>query len=93
MATKTKKLAPLDFTTSEYDISGPAGNVFAIMGEVQKLLGQFGRGHLVDQYVKEAKAGDYKNAILVSDRYVQFAWRFPDGDEWEQFEQQLLDAR
>jgi hypothetical protein len=87
------EFSPLEFTESEYDLRGSAGNVFAVMGTVERILKEFGREQLLERYSDEAMAGDYKNAIFVSDRYVQFNWIFPEGDEWEAFEQQLLDAR
>jgi hypothetical protein len=53
------------------DLLNCDGNAFAIMGAVSKALRKAGQGDKVDQYMTEAKSGDYDHLLQVSLRYVE----------------------
>ena len=49
------------------------GNAFAIMGAVKKALQRAGAdAEYIDQYLNEAKSGDYDNLLRVSMKYADF---------------------
>ncbi len=49
---------------------GENGNAFAIMGRVRKALKRAGYHEAVDEYTKDATAGDYDNLLQVTMEYV-----------------------
>ena len=50
---------------------GEDGNAFAIMGKVSKALKRNGHADLVDEYLKEAKSGDYDHLLQTTMDYVE----------------------
>lgn len=50
----------------EIDISGPAGNAYALMGEAQKLAKFFGKDG--NKIVEDMMSGDYEHLLKVFDR-------------------------
>ena len=49
---------------------GTDGNAFSILGKVSNALRNTGQGEKVEQYMKEAMAGDYDNLLRVTMQYV-----------------------
>ena len=55
----------------EVELVGSDGNAFAIMGKVQKALRQHGvPKEEINQYLTEAKSGDYDNLLATALRWV-----------------------
>jgi len=53
------------------DLSGPAGNAYAVMGNVESILKQLKRPPIeVKKYLKDAKSGDYNNLLKVTNEWV-----------------------
>jgi len=53
-------------------LTGVNGNAFLVMGRARKALQRAGADkEYMEQYVKEATAGDYDNLIQVTMRYVE----------------------
>ena len=49
------------------DLTGPEGNAFFLMGQVDRLSRQLGLDK--DVVINEMKSGDYENLVQVFDRY------------------------
>jgi hypothetical protein len=49
---------------------GKDGTAFFILGTVAKALRRAGHGDVVDEYMAEAKAGDYDHLLAVTMRWV-----------------------
>jgi hypothetical protein len=49
----------------QIDITGPAGNAFALLGLAEKLAKQLGKD--ADQITKKMQSGNYENLISVFD--------------------------
>lgn len=49
------------------DLTGPAGNAFALMGTASSLAKQLGLD--VENVISQMKSGDYENLIQVFDSY------------------------
>ena len=55
------------------DINGPDGNIFAIMGAVQREMKKAGISQKeIDQYLEEVKAGNYDEALATTRRWITF---------------------
>jgi hypothetical protein len=74
---------PIDLSHREYDLNGPDGNAFAVMGAVISVIRQMGDAlnatteeiaRHCEEYRKNATSGDYENLLQVSDEYVHFNW-------------------
>ena len=83
---------PIDLSHREYDLAGPEGNAFAVMGAVTSVLKQMGRAwdipfseidRVCKEYTERAKSGDYENLLKVSEEYVLFTWIHPDYDDFD----------
>ena len=62
---ETKRVKPT------VELSGNDGNAFSIMARVQKALRRAGyTAEEVDQYLKEAKSGDYDHLLQVTMKWV-----------------------
>ena len=81
---------PIDLSHREYDLDGPEGNAFAIIGFVTSVISQLGEGIIsqeeIDQYCNEyrnkARSGDYENLLKVSNDYFHVNWYHGnEGDE------------
>lgn len=59
-------------TGIEVELIGNDGNAFAIMGTVRRALQRAGVDpDVIEQYMTEAKSGDYDNLLQVTMRYVE----------------------
>jgi len=47
------------------------GNAFLILGKVSQSLKKAGRRDLAEEYMKEARKGDYDNLLRVTMEYVE----------------------
>lgn len=69
------------------NLSGPEGNAFAVMGNVQRAMRAAGKSHEeVEAYMNEAMSGDYNNLLSVTRKtvsVVQRVYRYviDEGDE------------
>ena len=61
---KPKKFKP------QIDLSGPQGNAFYLMGEVEKTFRQSGAADLGKSIVEEMKKGDYEHLVKTFDMYL-----------------------
>lgn len=52
----------------EIDLTGPDGNVFALLGKVSGLLWIQGRENEKDRIISEMTSSDYENAVRVFDK-------------------------
>ncbi len=50
---------------------GEDGNAFAILGRVSKALREAGREDLADEYLTEARTGDYDHLLQVTMQFVE----------------------
>ena len=61
------------YATVAVQIEGPQGNAFYILGAVAAELRDMDvDGGEIDEYVKEAMAGDYENLLRVTREWVDF---------------------
>jgi hypothetical protein len=52
------------------DLTGPAGNAFALMGQARSFAKQLGYSQQdIDTLINDMKAGDYENLIQVFDKH------------------------
>ena len=58
-------------TNVKIKLTGTDGNAFSILGKVRNALRKEGHVNLIEQYMKEATAGDYDNLLRVSMEYVE----------------------
>ena len=74
---------PVDLKHREYDLSGSAGNAYAIMGFVARVFKEFRQAdiisgkecdRLIDEYTKKARAGNYENLLKVTKEYVNITF-------------------
>lgn len=62
---------PLTDVTVTLTLEGPGGNAFVILGKVSKALKRAGYDQeFIDQYLEEAKSGDYDHLLQTTMRYV-----------------------
>lgn len=70
---------PIDLSHRDYDLTGPGGNAFAVMGFVTSVIRQVGKNNEVpgkeidkicEEYRIKATSGNYDNLIAVSREYV-----------------------
>ena len=60
------------FPNVEVDLSCRDGNAFAILGAVQRELRKAGvEEAIIDEYLDEARSGDYNNLLAVTMRWVE----------------------
>ncbi|OPL09435.1 MAG: hypothetical protein AVO38_10935 [delta proteobacterium ML8_D] len=57
-------------TSITVKLIGEDGNAFNILGKVSKALRRNGHADLVDEYMKEATAGDYNHLLQTTMKYV-----------------------
>lgn len=74
---------PIDLSHREYDLNGPKGNAFAVMGFVVSVIRQIGQAvdastkeikQHCEEYRKRATSGDYEHLLDVSNSYVKITW-------------------
>jgi hypothetical protein len=53
------------------ELSGPSGNAFAILGQVEKALKNAGHRAAAAEYIKEATSSDYVNLLAVTAKYIK----------------------
>ncbi len=58
-------------TNIKVKLIGEDGNAFAILGRVVRALRRGGRGDLVEEFLKEAKSGDYTHLLATVLEYVE----------------------
>jgi len=58
-------------TEVKVKLTGENGNAFAIMGRVRTALRRAGRADLVEEFTREAMAGDYDHLIQTCLKYVE----------------------
>ena len=58
-------------TNIEVQLTGKDGNAFFILGTVRNALRKAGYKDLAEEYIKEAKKGDYDNLLRVTMEYVE----------------------
>lgn len=59
-------------TNVKVKLIGTEGNAFAVMGKVRQAMRRAGVSSVVlDEYTKEATAGDYDNLLRVTMDYVE----------------------
>ena len=75
----TKINFPIDLSHRDYDLTGPEGNAFAVMGFVTSAIKQLGNAldmdrdeinNICEEYRKKAMSGNYENLLKVSNEYV-----------------------
>lgn len=57
-------------TDIEVQLTGEDGNAFLILGKVSKALKRGGREDLVEEFMEEAKLGDYDHLLQTCMKYV-----------------------
>ena len=57
------------FPDVEVELSGTDGNAFAILGKVSKAIKS--AGHSPDEFLAEAKSGDYDHLLQTCFKYVE----------------------
>ena len=62
---------------------GEDGNAFAILGRVRKALQKAGHGDAVEEFTKEATAGDYDHLLR-----TVLEWVSTDDEEWDDDEEE-----
>ena len=68
MTEETKE--PLTDEVVTYEPSGPSGNAWAIMAATAAALKRNGHAAKVNEYHRLAMAGNYRNLLAVTRRYV-----------------------
>jgi hypothetical protein len=58
-------------TNVRVKLVGQTGNAYFILGTVKRALERAGHKNLVEQYMKEAQAGDFDNLLRVTMEYVE----------------------
>lgn len=84
---------PINLKNRDYDLAGPNGNAFSVMGSVSNIIKQIGEvlalpkneiELYLDEYRKKATSGDYEHLLKVSNEYVEFNW-IRDEEEEEDY--------
>jgi hypothetical protein len=58
-------------TNAKVKLSGTSGNAFVILGEVSIAIQKSDKPELVEQFLKEAKSGDYDHLLDTCFKYVE----------------------
>lgn len=60
-------------TNVKVKLIGEDGNAFLIIGKVSKALKRAGHSELAEEYLKEARQGDYDHLLATTMKYVEIS--------------------
>lgn len=66
-----KRIYHMPKTNIEVKLVNENGNAFLILGKVRNALKKAGHANLAEEYMKEARSGDYDHLLATTMEYVE----------------------